>query len=177
MKKTCSTLVWIQIFYGLLISSFEQKDSMIFMAGCSFSRFHLLHSHNKVWRNPRCILNPSAIYRVANKFSDTLNELFVVNCLISIFFCGNTRWKLVSSPHYLKILIKSTKHGLSYSLKRDLRPISKITFVSPFDTESWEFFLPKAKNAISYSNHHYLGKIKRLSILLLLFRPRYFWFK
>ena len=25
-------------------------------------------------------------YRVANKFSDTLNELFVVNCLISIFF-------------------------------------------------------------------------------------------
>ena len=109
-------------------------------------------------------------YRVANKFSDTWNQLFVVNCLISNFFCENTRWKLVSSPHYLKILIKSTKHGLSYSLKRDLRPISKITFVSPFDTEAWEFFL--AKNAISYSNHHYLGKIKRLSILLLLFRPR-----
>ena len=113
-------------------------------------------------------------YRVANKFSDTLNELFVVNCLISIFFCENTRWKLVSSPHYLKILIKSTKHGLSYSLKRDLRPISKITIVSPFDTEPWEFLHPR--NVISYSNHHYLGIIKRLFILMLLFRPRYVWF-
>ena len=99
------------------------------------------------------------MYRVANKFSDTLNELFVVNCLISRFFCENTRWKLVSSSHYLKLLIKSTMHGLSYSLKCDLRSISKFTFVSPFDTEPWEFFLPK--NAISYSNHHCLGKIKR----------------
>ena len=83
------------------------------------------------------------LYRVANKFSDTLNELFLVNCLISKFFCGNTRWKLVSSPHYLKILIKSTKHCLSYSLKRYLRPISKITFVSNFDTEPWEFVSQK----------------------------------
>ena len=95
-------------------------------------------------------------YRVANKFSDTLNELFVVNCLISKFFCENTRWKLVSSSHYLKLLIKSTMHGLSYSLKCDLRSISKFTFVSPFDTEPWEFF--SQKNAISYSNHHYLDK-------------------
>ena len=80
------------------------------------------------------------VYRVANKFSDTLDELFVVNCLISKFFFGNTRWKLVSSSHNLKILIKSTKHGLSYSLKCDPRPISKFTFVSHFDTEPWEFF-------------------------------------
>ena len=80
---------------------------------------------------------------VANKFSDTLNELFVVNCLISKLFCENTRWTLVSSTHYLKNLIKSTKDGLSYSLKPDLRPISEITFVSPFDTEPWEFFLQK----------------------------------
>ena len=71
-------------------------------------------------------------YRVANKFSDTLNELFVVNCLISKIFWGNTRWNLVSSPYYQKILIKSIKHGLSYSLKRGLRSISKSTFVSPF---------------------------------------------
>ena len=76
-------------------------------------------------------------------FSDTLNELFVVNCLISRFFCENTRWKLVSSSHYLKLLIKSTMHGLSYSLKCDLRSISKFTFVSPFDTEPWKKFLPK----------------------------------
>ena len=97
---------------------------------------------------------------VANKFSDTLNQLFVVNCLISNFFCENTRWKLVSSPHNLKILIKSTKHNLSYSLKCDLRSISKITFVSPFVAEPWEFFLPK--NAISSSNHYYLGEIKKI---------------
>ena len=79
------------------------------------------------------------IYRVANKFSDTLNELFVVNSLISKFFCENSEWKLVSSSHYLN------------SLKRDLRLISKNTFVSPFDTEPWKIVRPK--NAISYSNY------------------------
>ena len=78
------------------------------------------------------------LYRVANKFSDTLNELFVVNCLMSKIFWRNTRWKWVSSLHYLKILIKLTKHGLSYSLKRSLRSISKSTFVSPFDTRLWK---------------------------------------
>ena len=36
--------------------------------------------------------------------------------------------KKVSSPHYLKILMKLSKHGISYSLKRDPRSISKITF-------------------------------------------------
>ena len=72
------------------------------------------------------------IYRVSKKFSDTLNELFVVNWLISHFFCDNTKWKVVSSPHYLKILLKYTKYGLSYSLKRDWKSISKITFVGGF---------------------------------------------
>ena len=46
--------------------------------------------------------------------------------------------KKVSSPHYLKILMKLIKHGISYNLKRDPSPISKITFyanlsVSPID--------------------------------------------
>ena len=73
-----------------------------------------------------------SLYRVSKKFSDTLNELFVVNWLISHFFCDNTKWKVVSSPHYLKILLKYTKYGLSYSLKRDWKSISKITFVGGF---------------------------------------------
>ena len=85
-------------------------------------------------------------YRVFLKFSYTWNELFVVNWFISNFFWGNTKWKKVSSPHYLKILMKLSKHGISYSLKRDPRSISKITFyanlrVSPIDTELW-FFNP-----------------------------------
>ena len=67
-------------------------------------------------------------YRVYLKFSDTWNELFVVNWVISKFFWGNTKWKEVSSQHYLKILMKLSKHGVSYSLKRDPSPISKITF-------------------------------------------------
>ena len=71
-------------------------------------------------------------YRVANKFSDTLNELFVVNWLISKTFGENTKWELASSSHYLKILVKSINHGLSYSLKRDQKSISKITFVPGF---------------------------------------------
>ena len=82
------------------------------------------------------------IYRVIHKFSDTWNELFVVNWFISKNFWEKTKWKKVSSPHYLKILIKLSKHGISYSLKCDPRSISKITFyanlrVSPIDTELW----------------------------------------
>ena len=46
--------------------------------------------------------------------------------------------KKVSSPRCLKILMKLSKHGISYSLKRDPSSISKITFyanlsVSPID--------------------------------------------
>ena len=72
------------------------------------------------------------IYRVGHKFSDTLNELFVVNWLISNFFGENSKWEIASSSHNLKILVKSINHGLSYSLKRDQKSISKITFVPGF---------------------------------------------
>ena len=61
------------------------------------------YSCNILINNLEGFEDPGYVFKVANKFS----ELFVVNCLIS----------LVSSPHYLKIKIKSTKHGLSYSLK------------------------------------------------------------
>jgi len=99
------------------------------------------------------------VYRVVHKFSDTRNELFVANWLISKFFWGNNKWKKVSSPHYLKIPMKLSKHGISYSLQRDPRSISKITFyanlrVSPIDTELWYFF---QKNAVCYSSQQYLG--------------------
>ena len=64
------------------------------------------------------ILGFLVVYRVYLKFSYTWNELFVVNWFISKFFWGNTKWKKVSSLHYLKVLNKLNKHGLSYSLKR-----------------------------------------------------------
>ena len=46
--------------------------------------------------------------------------------------------KKSSFPHYLKILMKLSKHGISYSLQGDMRSISKITFyanliVDPID--------------------------------------------
>ena len=72
------------------------------------------------------------LYRVANKFSDTLNELFVVHWVVSKIFGENTKWKIPSSSHYLNILVKSINHGLSYSLKHDQESISKITFVPCF---------------------------------------------
>ena len=89
------------------------------------------------------------VYRVFLKFSDTWNELFVVNWFISKFFWGNTKWKKVSSPHYLKSLMKLSKHGITYSLKCSPRSISKITFcanlsVSPIDIELY-FFKELAK--------------------------------
>ena len=62
-----------------------------------------------------------------------------------IFFEEIPFWKKVSSPHYLKMLMKLSKRGISYSLKRDLRSISKITFygnwrVSSTNTEFDNFF-------------------------------------
>ena len=93
----------------------------------------------------------------------------MVNWFISNFFWGNTKWKKVSSPHYLKILMKLSKHGISYSLKRDPRSISKITFyanlrVSPIDTELLLFF---KKNAVCYSSQQYLG-LNEVSLIALL---------
>ena len=92
-------------------------------------------------------------YRVIHKFSYTWNELFVVNWFISKIFWGNTKWKNVSCPHYLKILMKLSKHGISYSLRPDPRSISKITFyanliVNPIDIKHW--FLQRT--AISSQN-------------------------
>ena len=54
------------------------------------------------------------------------------------FFLRKYQMKKVSCPHYLNMLMKLSKHGISYSLKRDPRSISKITFyanlsVSPID--------------------------------------------
>ena len=75
------------------------------------------------------------------------------------FFVKIPNEKKISSPHYLKISSKLSKHGLSYSLKRDPRSISKITFcanssVNPIDTQFYFFF----------KDLHYLCKIKRLFI-------------
>ena len=93
----------------------------------------------------------SSIYRVIHKFSYTWNKLFLVNWFTSTFFWENTKWKKVSYPHYLKIVIKLSKHGLSYSLKRDLRSISKITFCANSSVKSyWYRALFFSKNCIFF---------------------------
>jgi hypothetical protein len=63
--------------------------------------------------------------------------------------------KKISSPHYLKILIKLSKHGLSYSLKHDPKSISKITFFANSRVSPTENF--SKKTAGCYSNQQYLG--------------------
>ena len=73
------------------------------------------------------------------------------------FFWGNTKWKKVSSPPYLKISMKLSKHGFSYSFKHDPRSISKITFYAnlrlcPIDTELLSFF-KKVLLVIQVSNN------------------------
>ena len=93
------------------------------------------------------------IYRVIHKFSYTWNELFLVSWFTVTFFCENAKWKKVSYPHYLEIVIKLSKNGLSYSLKRDPKSISKITFLpirvlSPIDTELYFF----QKTVLSFQN-------------------------
>ena len=44
--------------------------------------------------------------------------------------------KKVASPHYFKILMKLSKHSISYSLKLDPRSISKITFYANLSVSS-----------------------------------------
>ena len=68
------------------------------------------------------------------------------------FFWGNTKWNKVSYPHYLKILMKLSKHDISYSLKRDPRSISKIIFYA-----NLRALIIFQKNAACYSSQQYLG--------------------
>ena len=46
----------------------------------------------------------------------------------SQLYWGNAKWKYVLRPHYLKILMKLSKHGISYSLRRDPRSIIKALY-------------------------------------------------
>ena len=75
-------------------------------------------------------------------------------------FMRKYQMKKSTIPILSEILTKLSNHGItSYSLKRDLRSISKITFytnlrVSPIDTELWYFF---KKNGVCYSSQQYLG--------------------
>ena len=120
-----------------------------------------------------CILDlakwPTLMYRVSHKFSYTWNELFVMNWFISKIFWGNTKWKNISCPHYLKILMKLSKHGISYTLRHDPRSISKMPI----------WLLTLLISSIDfYKDLQYLHKIKRLfnkAIQLTSFRPRYCW--
>ena len=67
------------------------------------------------------------------------------------FFCENTKWKKVSYQNYLKIVIKLSKHGLSYSLKCDPRSISKITLFADLSVKSyWYGALFFSKNCIIF---------------------------
>ena len=61
--------------------------------------------------------------------------------------------KKVLSPHYLKILMKLSKHGISYSLKRDPWSISKISFCANLRVSPIDIF---NKNVFCYSRQQYL---------------------
>ena len=125
--------------YLIFINSLNNSDEVLnqrhlYKTGLISGRVVESGTLAKMWcRWAKCyqshyIVAQYTIYRVSHKFSYTWNKLFLVNWFISKFFWGNTKWKKVSTPNYLKILIKLSKHGISYSLKRDSRSISKITF-------------------------------------------------
>ena len=80
-------------------------------------------------------------YRVVFMFSYTENVAFVANWFMWLKIALKSKFWLVSYPHFLKISFKLILCGLSYSLKRDPRPFSEITWV-------WTFFsLTASKNA------------------------------
>ena len=66
-----------------------------------------------------------------------------------IIFEEITNEKKVSFFHYHQILMKLSEHCISYSLKCDLRSISKITFYANL--------IIFQKNAVSYSSQQYLS--------------------
>ena len=76
--------------------------------------------------------------------------------------------KKVSSPHYLKILMKLSKHGISYSLKRNPRSISKITFCANLSVSSIDIELKFLQRTCKIKK-----KLFNIAIQLNSFRPRY----
>ena len=114
------------------------------------------HFCKKLWRRQK-----SLVYRVGHKFSDAWNELIVVKWFISNFFWGNAKWKKVSCPHYLKIWMKWSKHGISYRLKHDPMSISKITFYANLSVSPkyWYQALISSKNCSIFTKlKHYSTK-------------------
>ena len=67
------------------------------------------------------------MYRVRNKFSDTIVMPFVDKWLIWLKSLLSTKVTFISDPHILKISLRSNKHGLRYSLKSTWRYSSKFT--------------------------------------------------
>ena len=67
------------------------------------------------------------------------------------FFLWNYKMKKVLYRHYLKIVIKFSKYGLSYSLKSDQRSIFKITHCANSSVKSyWYRALSFSKNCIIF---------------------------
>ena len=84
---------------------------------------------------------------------------------LKIFLRKYQMKKKVLFPHYLKILIKLSKHGLSNSFKRNPWSISKITFFANLrvtDTELWYFF---NENAVCQQYLSYLNEFSWMDLL------------
>ena len=75
-----------------------------------------------------------SLYRVRNKFSDTLDMSFVGKWLTWIWSLLKTKLTFVTYPHILKISLASSRYGFRYSHRG--KPRSKSKFTHQFITDS-----------------------------------------
>ena len=95
-------------------------------------------------------------------FSDTLDTCLIGKWFILEVSLQNIKFTLISYQYFLKILLRSVKHGLSYDLKVNQRSDQKITdklIMLLLYLTSLSFGVDNDRKRISYQKYSYCKNI------------------
>ena len=101
-------------------------------------------------------------YRVRFIFSDTLDTCLIGKWFILEVSLQNIKFTLISYQYFLKILLRSVKHGLSYDLNGNQRSDQKITdqlIMLLLCLTSLPFGVDNDRKRIFYQKHSYCKNI------------------
>ena len=102
------------------------------------------------------------LYRVRFIFSDTLDTCLIGKWFILEVSLQNIKFTLISYQYFLKISLRSVKHGLSYDLKGNERSDQKITdklIMLLLYLTSLPFGVDNDRKRIFYQKHSYCKNI------------------
>ena len=102
------------------------------------------------------------VYRVRFIFSDTLDTCLIGKWFILEVSLQNIKFTLISYQYFLKILLRSVKHGLSYDLNGNQRSDQKITdqlIMLLLCLTSLPFGVDNDRKRIFYQKHSYCKNI------------------